>query len=103
MKTAASESSIPKSGKIRNTLMRAMVHDRIKNRTTKEGMGGKALRAFASARRFRVAFSADAPNSDPNPSWSRADQVERLREKMSGFQITEPPDGTIVANRVTKK
>ena len=46
---------------------------------------------------------ADAPNDNPNPPMSKAELIESLRKKMSGFEITEQPDGTVIAKRVTKE
>jgi hypothetical protein len=44
----------------------------------------------------------DAPDSEAG-SWSKAEQIEFLRKKMSGFDLTEQSDGTVVAKRITKK
>ncbi len=43
-----------------------------------------------------------APDSEARP-WSKADQIEFLRKKMTGFDLTEQSDGTVVAKRITKK
>jgi hypothetical protein len=44
-----------------------------------------------------------APNNDPSRPMSKAVQIEFLRKKMTGFELTEQPDGTILAKRVTRK
>ena len=45
----------------------------------------------------------DEPNEYPNQLMSKTDQIEFLRKKMNGFEITEQSDGTVTAKRVPKK
>lgn len=49
---------------------------------------------------------ADAPNNNPRPPMSqvsKADLIESLQRKLNGFEVTEQPDGTVLAKRVTRK
>lgn len=43
---------------------------------------------------------AEAPKEDPNPPRNKAEQIAWLKRKMTGFELQEQPDGTVVAKRI---
>jgi hypothetical protein len=45
---------------------------------------------------------AGAPRDNPMPPVSKADIVDSLRKKAAGFDVSEHPDGTVVAKRKRK-
>jgi hypothetical protein len=45
---------------------------------------------------------AAAPSDNPMPPMSKRDIIESIRKKASGFEVTEQPDGTVVARRKRK-
>ena len=67
-------------------------------------IGGESIEGFCPRAKIPTGIVIAAPPTEnPNPPMTKADIVESLRKKMSGFDVTEMPAGTLIAKRKLKK